>query len=578
LAAVGNLQEVDSTAQENWAFRTWTALQNRLSISPNHGLVCGFTSAQAGEGRSTWIALLAQAAGQCGFRVLTIGTLSPEQSDNGNSKAGGKSLNGHSEMKANETALTSHVLSSPSLVTEQLIGNDPQPCVHIPLPGWVWNLERRKEWQTALNQWSRIENIVILVELPPACVPETILLAENLPNLIWLTRSGAVKASESRTHLQSLRNARCRLVGAVLNRESAPPITNRFQRWIGCAAVCFALGLGIGRTAEPLAPAEGPPAAVPPAAVNEIPATNQNFSVNAPAKRAAWQQRFTLGPGDVVNFSLFGQPELNLNDVFIGPDGRISFLQAHNILAAGLTVDELRAKFDEELGKYYRMPRTMITPVSFHSKKYFVLGKVVNRGVFPLDRPLTIVEALARAKGLETGLLPDNRSMMDLADLQRSFLMRQGKRVPINLEKLFQEGDLSQNVALEPDDYLYFASANLKQVYVLGEVGLPGPLPYTGNMTAVGAIAARGGFTQRAYKGRVLVIRGSINRPQTFVVDVWKAMEAQGMDFKLEPKDIVYVNYRPFIKAEELVDLGITAFLQSVTVEWTGLHIDPRTE
>src|SRR5436309_14873685 len=108
----------------------------------------------------------------------------------------------------------------------------------------------------------------------------------------------------------------------------------------------------------------------------------------------------TLGPGDVLNISLIGQPELNRTEVFIGPDGRVSFLQAQDLLASGLTVDELRTKFDDELAKYYRTPRTMITPVSFHSKKYYVLGRVVQRGVFPLDRPLTVIEAVARAKGL----------------------------------------------------------------------------------------------------------------------------------------------------------------------------------
>jgi protein involved in polysaccharide export with SLBB domain len=439
------------------------------------------------------------------------------------------------------------------------------------MPGWVWNLERRKEWQCALNQWSKIENVVILVELPPACVPEAVLLGENLPNLLWLTGSGAANASESRMHLETLRHARCNLVGAVLNQEAAPPLEKRFERWVSCITIGVSLFCCAARAADP---DPQPPAVIPPA-VTQTNGPKPSFSVTA-AQRGAWQQRFTLGPGDVLNISLFGQPELSRSDVFVGPDGRVSFLQAQDLLASGLTVDELRAKFDEELAKYYRTPRTMITPVSFQSKKYYVLGRVVQRGVFTLDRPLTVIEAVARAKGLETGLLPDNRNVMDLADLQRSFLMRQGKRVGVNFEKLFQEGDLSQNIALEPGDYLYFAAANLKQVYVLGEVNVPGPLPYTQNLTAIGAVSARGGFTQRAYKGRVLVIRGSLNRPQTFVVDMWKATEGRALDFKLQPKDIVYVNYRPFIKAEDLLDLGITAFLQSLTVEWTGLNIDPQ--
>ena len=613
LGTLGNLHHMDQAAQEKWAFRTWTALQNRLSISPHHGLVCGVTSAQHQEGRSTWLSLLAHAASQCGFRVLSIGAV------NGSDCASDGPLTGDGENNSDTTALTTHVLSYPALLAEKLKNKEPQPFIQIPLPGWVWDLERRKEWQTALRHWSRVEHVVILVELPPVSMPEAVLLAEDLPNLIWLSRSGAAKASECRTHLETLRNARCNLVGTVLNREPASPLTERFQRWVGCLAMALALTFCSARAAEapdsqpasnrvsveavqgsgsrvqksaglnpePRTPnpessqaandsTSGGGAGSAAAGANGTNISNRSFSVTGPDRRAGWQQHFTLGPGDILNFALFGQPDLNRSDVFIGPDGRVSYLQAQDIVAAGLTVDELRSRVDQELANFYRTPRTIITPVSYHSKKYYVLGRVANRGVYPLDRPITVVEAVARAKGLETGLLADNRNSIELADLQRSFIMRGGKRLAVNLEKLFQEGDLSQNVALEPEDYLYFAAANVQEVYVLGEVGLPGPLPWTANLTAVGAISGRGGFTQRAYKSRVLVIRGSLNHPQTFVVNVWKTNEGQALDMKLQPKDIVYVNYRPFIKAEDLLDLGITAFLQSVTVEWTGLHIDPQ--
>jgi hypothetical protein len=59
-----------------------------------------------------------------------------------------------------------------------------------------------------------------------------VLLAENLPNLLWLTRAGAADAGETRVQLETLRHARCHLVGALLNQEPPPPIVNRFPRWI----------------------------------------------------------------------------------------------------------------------------------------------------------------------------------------------------------------------------------------------------------------------------------------------------------------------------------------------------------
>ena len=84
----------------------------------------------------------------------------------------------------------------------------------------MWNRERRQQWHEALDHWRKIENIVILVELPPADMPETVLLGSSLPNLVWLAESGADAAS-TRDQMETLRHARCNLVGAVLNRETS---------------------------------------------------------------------------------------------------------------------------------------------------------------------------------------------------------------------------------------------------------------------------------------------------------------------------------------------------------------------
>src|SRR5205085_9382572 len=129
-------------------------------------------------------------------------------------------------------------------------GPSSQPVVHIPLPGWVWNLERRKEWRDALNHWRRIDNLVILVELPPACVAEAVLLGSNLPNVIWLADCGRADAAETRAQLETLRHARCNLVGAVLNRDSAPSVKKRFPRWLGAFVLLGALRIGIANAQQ----------------------------------------------------------------------------------------------------------------------------------------------------------------------------------------------------------------------------------------------------------------------------------------------------------------------------------------
>ncbi len=289
--------------------------------------------------------------------------------------------------------------------------------------------------------------------------------------------------------------------------------------------------------------------------------------------KSAWQQRLKLGPGDVVHFALYGRPDLTRSDVAVEPDGRISYLEAQGIMATGLTIDELREVVTAELSKYLKRPHVIVTPGAFKSKKFFVLGKVVNKGAFVLDRPRTVLEAVALASAFETGLFQQNN--VELADLPRSFLIRNGRRVPVDFEKLFLHGDLSQNILLEPDDYIYFPSAIASELYVLGSVKSPGVQVLTSGASVLSAITLAGGWTEKAWQQRVLVVRGSINEPKRIIVNMADILSAKQKDFRLEPRDIVYVADRPWARVEELTDMATTAFIQTMFTVWTGGNVGP---
>lgn len=234
LAALGDLNQMTPAEKESWAFRTWTALSGQLSRSANHGMVCGFISSTHGEGRSTWINLLVDAASQRGLRVLTISTRPSPGDLEEMEKAAAETEKEFSEAVAEAVTesqpqipvtavmMAAQALAFPAEVTQKFSGPNALPSAHIALPGWVWNLDRRKQFQRALAHWRSIESMVLLVELPPASVPEAVLLAESLPQLLWLVDSGKPRARATREQLETLRHARCRLVGAVLNHEPKP--------------------------------------------------------------------------------------------------------------------------------------------------------------------------------------------------------------------------------------------------------------------------------------------------------------------------------------------------------------------
>jgi polysaccharide export outer membrane protein len=287
---------------------------------------------------------------------------------------------------------------------------------------------------------------------------------------------------------------------------------------------------------------------------------------------APWQEKLTLGPGDTFDISLYGHPE-TARPTTIAPDGRINYLEAKDFEASGLTIDELRVKLEGVLAQYHLAPRAVIVPTAFVSKKYFVLGSVNGRGVYPLDRPTTVIEAIARARGFVTaGPLRNPGSAVDFA---HAFLVRRDPdgsfhREPIDFEGLFSRGELQHNRLLAPGDYLYFPPAGLQEIYVFGEVALPGVLPFTTDLSVIRAIAARGGYTEAAFRQKILVVRGSLQSPETFSIDSAKVLRGTTTDFALQPGDIVYVSRKPWAKAEEILQAAASDFARAAVTGWTG--------
>ena len=404
-----------------------------------------------------------------------------------------------------------------------------------------------------------MHRLVMLVELPPASRLDGIMFAELFPRVLWLTAAGTTRQGEVSSAMANLRLAPVNMQGALINRLD--PLFARLSEWahLGLVAALGFLGVGSASAQQ----------------TNSLPAATNAFlsAVAAGPRLAPWQQRLTLGPGDAVNLSVYGRKDLNRADVPVGPDGRISYLQVQDVLASGLTVDELREKLNQELARFDRHLRVIVTPAAYRSKKYFLLGTIMDRGAYTLDRPLTIIEAIARARGIATGLLEQNT--VEIADLPRAFLVRNGARMKVDFEKLFQEGDLTQNILLEPGDYIYFPSSTANEVYILGAVTSPGTVGVTSKSTVVGVITTRGGFAPSAFTQRVLVVRGSLNQPQKYVVNVSQILAGKTRDFPLLPKDIVFVAERPWLMAEELLDGAIKTFMQSVTANWASQNIGP---
>lgn len=78
---------------------------------------------------------------------------------------------------------------------------------------------------------------------------------------------------------------------------------------------------------------------------------------------------------------------------------------------------------------------------------------------------------------------------------------------------------------------------NYRPVYIIGEVNEPGGYPYVSGMTVINAVAVAGGFTYRARKSRISIVRESGNATVK--------LEASS-DTRVMPGDVIEVSERFF--------------------------------
>lgn len=281
-------------------------------------------------------------------------------------------------------------------------------------------------------------------------------------------------------------------------------------------------------------------------------------------------QPYTLGPGDKVEITVIGEPTSRITTV-VGPDGRIYFNLLNGIDVWGLTLDEARARLEDGLAKYLKeRPQLSLVLRDVESKQIWILGRVQAPGVYPLATPMTLLEAMSRAGGtisLSAFRQEEASGASDeLADLRRSFILRDGRRLPVDFVRLLQQGDLSQNVYLQAGDFVYLPTASTKEVYVLGAVTQPRAVPYREGLTVAGAVASVYGTITGAYMHHVTVVRGSLQHPEVAVVDYKNVLRGDAPDLALKPGDIVYVPFSPYRYLYRYAQLAIDTFVSSVAI------------
>lgn len=269
---------------------------------------------------------------------------------------------------------------------------------------------------------------------------------------------------------------------------------------------------------------------------------------------------YRLQSGDRLYIMVYGDLSTK-RTVLVDPSGNINYLFAKNVPARSRTISAVREDLTHSMATYYKDPLLMVTLIDCRGEHYSILGEVREPGYKKIEGNPTLLSALCEAKGFTTRLFRDQT--VDQSDLERSFLIRNGEYVPVDFVKLVEHGDSSQDISLNPGDYIYVSPTGLKKIYILGEVTTPAVVEYLDNMTLAQAISEGGGVTTSA-SSRVAVIRGSLTYPVRFLIDINRIMKGKALDFPLKAGDIVYVPPMKFSVLKEIVKEGIANFVSIV--------------
>jgi protein involved in polysaccharide export with SLBB domain len=280
---------------------------------------------------------------------------------------------------------------------------------------------------------------------------------------------------------------------------------------------------------------------------------------------------FHLGPGDKFEVEILGKSGTR-GATFVCPDGKIYYDLLPGLDVWGLTLAETKQLLERELAAYYARPQVSVTLTSVESKRVLVLGRLNKSGIYPLSGPMTIIEAIARAGGLFTSRFGGTTE--ELADLNHSFIIRDGEMLPINFQKLLRVGDTTQNIYLKPDDFIYLPSSLSSEVYVLGAVNGPRPVGYVDNMTLTTTIAKALGAQPGAQLSHVAIVRGALSEPKIAVVDFNAILVGRAPDVRIEPRDIVYVPFSPYRTLERYAKLITDTFVRTVAANEAGHAVD----
>ena len=154
-------------------------------------------------------------------------------------------------------------------------------------------------------------------------------------------------------------------------------------------------------------------------------------------------EEYLIDKGDVLEINVWKEQELT-RTLKVRADGKISLPLVDDIQAAGRTPLELKSSIRKELSAYIEVPQVTVI-VQEQSGQYYLIGEVASTGAFPLQKDLTVIQALAQAGGFT-----------EWADKDSILLIRreqgQEKRIKVDYDAIVSGKSVDKNLLIKAND------------------------------------------------------------------------------------------------------------------------------
>ena len=304
------------------------------------------------------------------------------------------------------------------------------------------------------------------------------------------------------------------------------------------------------------------------------------LEVKSLEREKAPQTEYVVGPWDTLYVNvLSGQPDgiteslgtpmlaAGVSGTRVDGAGFIQLPAVRRIEVAGLTLRQIQEKLETAYKAQLNSPQVVVELLSPRSQSLYLVGQFSAPGVHFMDRPTDVLQALALGKGLSPA-----------GDLRSARLLRDGKIIAVDLYRLLQQGDFTQNVWLKPGDTIYIPDKSEQVVFVMGDVGRPGAVPMNnGHLTLLEAFSGAGSLNHVGTDWKkVSIIRShSATRGELIVVDAERILNGETLPPSLQPGDVVFVPRSGLGKWDDMVnELRPTLQLAGDTLQpFVQLHI-----